>query len=201
MGFVEQAFAGRQVFVELPVGIEEWIPVVEVAVQEGLRALAFHADETDVLTQALGLFGRRARLGVWGAATPDAVAGAVAAGAHFVTSPVARPEVADAAGAVPFLPGGLTPAELVAADGEVVQVVPADVMPMAYARALPSLLGGRGFIASGRLERFQAQMWFDAGAQAVGIAGGVLVGDDPSAVDLGLVRERCQSYASVAPGE
>lgn len=198
MSVVERALAGQRLFVELPVGVTDWVPALEVAVQEGLRAAAFHVDDVALLPEALAIFGRRARLGVWGAATPDAVADAVAAGAHFVTSPVGARPLLDAAGDTPFLPGGLTPSELVAAPGDAVQVVPADAMPMTYARALPSLLGGRPFVATGRLERFQCEMWFQAGAQAVGVAGALLLGEAVT-VGLGELRRRCQGYASVAP--
>lgn len=195
MSFVEQGLGGQRLFVEVPAGVDDWVPAVEVAIQEGLRAIAFHVAEASLLPEALALFGRRARLGVFGALTAEAVADAVAAGAHFVTSPVADAALAAAAGHVPFLPGGLTPTELRAAPDGLVQVVPADVMPMSYARALKDLVGGRPFAAAGRLERFQCEMWFDAGAAAIGVAGESLMGS--SGLDLGELRGRCQSFASL----
>lgn len=197
MTFVERGLAGQRLFVELPAGVADWVPAFEVAIQEGVRGLAFWVEEVHLVPEALALFGRRARLGVFGALTPEDVRRAREAGAHFVTSPLGDAALVAAAGDLPFLPGGLTPTELRAAAGGLVQVVPADVMPMSYARSLASLLGGRPFAASGRLERFQCEMWFEAGAQVVGIAGETLVG--PAGLELGELRARCQSYASVVP--
>lgn len=192
MSFVDRALGGHRLFVEMPAGVADWVPSLEVALQEGIRAVAFHHTELSLLPDALALFGRRARVGVWGMVAPEAVRDAAAAGAHFVTSPVSGADLADAAGDTPFLPGGLTPSELVAAPGEEVQVVPADAMPMAYGRSLRSLLGGRAFIATGRLERFQLELWYDAGASAIGLSGDALLG--PSAGDLGELRDRCRSF-------
>lgn len=197
MSVVERALAGQRLFVEVLAGDRPWVPAVEVALQEGIAALAFHASELDLLPQALGFFGRRARVGVWGAVTPGQVADAVARGAHFVTSPVALPGLSDAAGDVPFLPGGLTPSELVAAAGDVVQVVPADAMPMSYARGLAALLGGKQFVPCGRIERFQVDLWFASGAAAVGVSWASLLGE--GAVDLGALRDRCRSYVGAVP--
>ncbi len=199
MTFTERALGGRRLFVELPAaGVPEWVAAVEVLVQEGLGAVAFHVGHLDLLRQALPLFGRRARLGVWGALTPDDVAAAVASGAHFVTSPVGDPAEADAAGDIPFLPGGLTPTELAAAarEGEV-QVVPADALPTAYARALPALLPGVGVVATGRLERFVCELWLTAGARAVGLSGVLWDANAPESGTLGDLRLRCQSYAGL----
>lgn len=193
MSTVERAFAGQRLFVEVPMGLTDWVPAVEVLLQEGLRALAFHVDEVGRLAEALALFGRRARLGAWGALTPRAVSDAVGAGAHFVTSPIGDPRLAAAAGETPYLPGGLTPSELVAAVGDVVQVVPADTMPIIYARSLRPLIGGRQFVATGRLEPYQCTMWAEAGAAAIGLSGDSLV-DQGGSVDLGKLRTRCRSY-------
>lgn len=200
MTFLEQGLAGRRVFAELPPGVAEWVPALEVAVQEGLRALAFHAGDVALLAEALPLFGRRARLGIWGATTAQAVSDAVGAGAHFVTSPIADAALAAASGGVAFLPGGLTPAELLAAPGDAVQLVPADAMPLAYVRALPTLLGGRRFVASGRAEPYQVGMWFTAGAAAVGVAlGDARPGSPGTLGDLGDLRSRCRALVAAIP--
>lgn len=203
MTFRDRALAGQRLFVEFPDDrLADWLPAAEVLVQEGLAAWAFPIAQLDLLPEALAVFGRRARVGVRGALTPDDVARAAASGAHFVTSPVASPALADTAGDLPFLPGGLTPTEvLTAARGGAVQVVPADALGTAYARTLPRLLPGVELVATGRLERFQAELWLQGGAAAVGLSGVVLrpesgpgVSADDVPNDLAEVRRRAQSY-------
>ncbi len=204
MTFRDRALAGQRLFVEFPDDrLADWLPAAEVLVQEGLAAWALPVAQLDLLPEALAVFGRRARVGVRGAATPQDVARAAASGAHFVTSPVASPALADAAGEVPFLAGALTPTEVMAAaaGGGAVQVVPADVLGTAYARTLPRLLPAVELVATGRLERFQTELWLQAGAAAVGLVGVILrpesgpgAAADDTPNDLEEVRRRAQSY-------
>lgn len=204
MASLVDALGGRRLFAEFPAArhLTDWVPAAEVLVQEGLRAWALPAEDPDRLAEALRLYGRRAVVGVYGVRTPDEVAAALAAGARFVTAPVASEELVAAAGDAPFAPGALTPNEVHYALGigaGAVNVVPAEVLGMAYARALGALFPGAELVASGRLERFQCDMWLDAGASVVGLQAGVLFPEPASAggaplVDLGVLRRRAQEY-------
>ena len=110
----------------------------------------------------------------------EGVRRAVEAGLHFVLSPVSDPDLAAAAGDVPFLGGALTPGEVAAATrggAEVVAIAPADALGTAYARALPPLFPGVALVPWGRLERYQCEMWLAAGALAV-VVGDVVLRND-----------------------
>ena len=98
MSGVVEALEGRTLFAELPRGLSGWMGACEVLLQERVRAWAFPVGDGSALADSLRVFGRRARIGVRGVRTPQEVS-TPAAGAHFVTSPVASPELLEAAGA------------------------------------------------------------------------------------------------------
>jgi len=204
MSDLHTALGGRRVFVEFPTGgVQEWVAAAEVLIQEGLAAFCLGRDQLELLPDALALVGRRARVGVHGLTDAAGVRAAVAAGAHFLTSPVADPALVDAAGDVLLVAGALTPTEVAAAaraGAGAVQVVPADVLGAAYARVLPGLLPGVPLVATGRLERFQADMWLQAGARAVGLTGVVLApesGPQGRPNDLEDVRRRARGFGQL----
>ncbi len=202
MGVIAEALGGQKVFVEFPAtGVREWIAAAEVLVQEGLTAWALPVGMLGDLPDAVAIFGHRARVGVWGVLTPADAARAAAGGAHFITSPIASADLVAAAGGTPCLLGALTPGEVAAAldsGATAVQVVPADVMAMHYSRTLPALFPGVELVATGRFERFQCEMWLQAGAAAIGLSGMVVKpeGGGPGAAenDLDAVRRATQTY-------
>ena len=203
MTFVDDALAGCRVIVEFPEGgVADWIVAGEVLLQEGLRAWALPVGSLALLPEVLALFGRRARVGVSRVLDADGVRSAVAAGAHFVTSPLAGADLVEAAGGVPFLPGGLTPQEIADAarlGRGAAQVVPADIMGSGYSRTLPALLPGVELVATGRLEHYQCDLWLEAGARAVGVQGVLLLSEehDAQANEPGELRRRCQQFADL----
>jgi 2-dehydro-3-deoxyphosphogluconate aldolase/(4S)-4-hydroxy-2-oxoglutarate aldolase len=111
-----------------------------------------------------------------------------------VFSPFADPELVEAAGSTPMVLGALTPSEVdqaVRAGAAGVQVIPCDAMGTLYARVLPAMFPGVPLIAAGRLERFQAEMWLDAGAVAVMPLGQITTAH-VTEPDLAELRRRCQ---------
>jgi 2-dehydro-3-deoxyphosphogluconate aldolase/(4S)-4-hydroxy-2-oxoglutarate aldolase len=48
-----------------------------------------------------------------------------------------------------------------------VQLVPTEAFGTAYARTLPPMMRPGSLIATGRLERYQAELWLEAGAVGV----------------------------------
>ncbi|QIK72649.1 hypothetical protein G7070_10680 [Propioniciclava coleopterorum] len=169
MSVLEDALAGHRVVVSLPAGgIADWIAVAEVLVQEGLRAWAWPADQLEVLGELTSLYGRRAHIGVAGVLSDEQLAAAAAAGARFWLSPLAVD--ADRAVPLPYLAGALTPNEVAAAARTreaAVLVTPADALGTSYARTLPVLVPEVEIVPWGRLERYQCEMWLEAGASAV----------------------------------
>lgn len=190
--------AGSRTIVELPVGEpDDQLAAGEVLVQEGLAAWVVPFERRAELVRLRELFGRRVRLGVSDLRTPDQVVRAASAGvADLLLSPFASAALAGAAGDVPLVLGGLTPAEVATAldlRPAAVQVIPCDALGSLYARTLTAMFPGEPLIATGKLERFQCEMWLDAGALAV-CPLGAIGADEIAEPDLSELRHRCQGY-------
>lgn len=111
---------------------------------------------------------------------------AILAGARFLVSPGADPRVGATAhryGAA-YLPGALTPTEIVSAlsDGaDAVKLFPASATTPASLRGILVALPQAPLIPTGGVRAENAAEWLAAGAVAVGI-GGSLAADGPDAV-------------------
>lgn len=192
-----QVLAGGRTIIELPeADTDDLVAAGEVLVQEGLSLWTVPFARRGELVRLREVFGRRVRLGVGDLRSPDEVGYARGAEADLLLSPFASAELVDAAGPVPIVLGGLTPTEvaralLLGAAG--VQVIPCDALGSLYARTLTAMFPGQPLIATGRLERFQCELWLDAGALAVCPLGAVSSGDvsDPDLTDL---RHRAGGY-------
>lgn len=184
MSSLDDALRGHPVVIEFPrTGVEDWVAVAEVLLQEGLQAWVLPPELFHLAPEMLALYGFRARVGACGVTDAEGVRAATAAGLQYVLSPVSSAGLADAAHGVPFLGGALTPTEVAAAvqaGADAVAICPADALGTAYARALPPMFPGVGIVPWGRLERFQCEMWLDAGAAAVVIGDVILRAEDGS---------------------
>lgn len=150
--------------------VDELLPACEVLCQEGFTLWTVAVGQLADLPDLLRLFGRRARIGVRGVTAPAEVVAARAAGAAFVSSGYCLPELVAAAQGFPVVLGGFTPSELrvgLQAGAAAVQLVPAEAFGTSYLRVLPDLLAPGAVIASGRMERYQAELWLEAGGVAV----------------------------------
>jgi 2-dehydro-3-deoxyphosphogluconate aldolase/(4S)-4-hydroxy-2-oxoglutarate aldolase len=106
---------------------------------------------------------------------------ALAGGAHFLVSPYPRPEVRRVAeaGAVLFLEGGFTPAEVAdAASRGPAKVFPAHVGGPAYLRSLVAILPGARLIPTGGVTLADLAAYLAAGAFAVGVGSDLTAGPD-----------------------
>lgn len=161
----------HQVIVSLPsIALDDLVPACEVIRQEGFKLWSLTTDQLDDLPGLLAVFGRRARIGVHGVTEVTQVAAAAEAGAAFVASPFLLPALVAVAPELPVILGGLTPTELkrgFEAGAAAVQLIPTEAFGSAYSRTLPGLLDPVPVIATGRLERYQADLWLESGATAV----------------------------------
>ena len=161
----------NRVIVELPdLAVGELVPVAEVLCQEGFGVWTLPSSRLDDLAELHRLFGRRARIGLREVADPATASAAAASGAALVMSNFLLPDLVQAAPELPVVLGGLTPSELrsgLEAGAAAVQLVPAEAFGTAYARVLPQVLGSERVIISGRVERYQAEMWLEQGGCAV----------------------------------
>lgn len=187
----------HEVIVSLPrLDLDDLVAACEVMCQEGFRLWSLPTDRPDELPELLRLFGRRARIGVHGVTRPAQVVAAARSGAAFAASGYLLPELVAAAPELPVILGGLTPSELHAgldAGAAAVQLLPTEAFGTAYARTLPRLLEPAPLIATGRLERYQAELWLEAGAVAVWPTG--LVSTDLATGDsLDALRVQLQQW-------
>ena len=161
----------HEVIVSLPdLGLDELVPACEVLCQEGFRLWSLPIARLADLPGLLRIFGRRAKAGVHDVTEPEQVVAAEAAGAVFAASTYLLPELVTAAPEFPVILGGFTPSELRAgltAGAAAVQLVPTEAFGTAYARTLPQLVPPGTLIATGRLERYQAELWLEGGAIGV----------------------------------
>lgn len=192
-----EVLAGSRTIVELPQGdSDDLVAAGEVLVQEGLAAWTVPFQRRAELIGLREVFGRRVRLGVSDVRTADQAAAVARGPADLLLSPFAAGDLLDAAGGIPVVLGGLTPAEVAAAlelGPAAVQVIPCDALGSLYARTLTAMFPGEPLIATGKLERFQCEMWLDAGVLAV-CPVGAFGGEDIAEPDLAGLRNRCQGY-------
>lgn len=161
----------HSVIVGLPdLDVDELVPACEVLCQEGFTLWTVCPTRLEQLPRLLDLFGRRARVGVHGVTEPAQVVDAAEAGAVFAIADFLLPGLVDAVPGFPVVLGGLTPSELrsgAVAGAAAVQLVPSEAFGTGYARVLPQLLAPWPVIASGKLERYQADLWLESGGVAV----------------------------------
>ena len=192
-----EMLAGTRVIVELPqADPDDLIAAGEVLIQEGMAVWTLPPGRSHELDALRQVFGPRVRLGIADLRSPDQVEQALAVQPDLLLSPFAHADLLAAASGVPLVLGALTPSEVAAAlrlAPAAVQVLPCDALGSLYARSLTGLFPDEPLIATGKLERFQCEMWLDAGAGAVCPNGLVSTGDveDPDLADL---RRRAQSY-------
>ena len=171
--------------------------VLDTLAEAGFRSLEVTLNTPgalDALRRAGGRLGTGVVLGagtVRGAA--DAL-DAIEAGARYLVSPHTDPvvgEVARQAG-VAWLPGALTPTEIVAAwsaGATAVKLFPARIGGPRYLRDLREPLDDIPIVPTGGITAESIVDWFAAGAAAVG-AGGPLMGDALATGDLAGLRVR-----------
>lgn len=124
-------------------------------------------------------FGERIVLGVGSVLDAETAHAAAEAGARFVVSPVMKPEIIEAAHAegVPAMVGAFSPTEIQAAHergADVVKVFPADVLGMAFFRAVLAPMPHLRLMPTGGVTLTNAGEWLRAGACAVGVGGALL---------------------------
>ncbi|MEU3980887.1 bifunctional 4-hydroxy-2-oxoglutarate aldolase/2-dehydro-3-deoxy-phosphogluconate aldolase [Streptomyces sp. NPDC026672] len=162
--------------------------VAEALVEGGVRAIEVTLTSEGALSCLSTLSRAHGDDVVIGAGTvmsADQAEACLEAGASFLVSPVAAPDVAAAAriaGAAVY-PGALTPTEIAAAvhaGAAAVKLFPASAVPPRYIQDVHGPLPGVPIIPTGGITLAAVPAWIAAGAAAVGL-GGPLIG--PAATD------------------
>jgi 2-dehydro-3-deoxyphosphogluconate aldolase/(4S)-4-hydroxy-2-oxoglutarate aldolase len=171
--------------------------VLDTLVEAGIRCLEVTLNTPgalEALHRAGTRFGAEVVLGAGTVRTLSDADSAVLAGARFLVSPHTDPALAGRANehGVGYLPGALTPTEIVTAWGAgatAVKLFPARLGGPRYLRDLREPLADIPVVPTGGVSIDSVPEWFAAGAVAVGV-GGPLVGDALETGDLDALRKR-----------
>lgn len=177
--------------------------VLDVLVSAGIRSVELTLTTPgtlDRLPKLLAQFGDAADIGVGTVTDGDQLAAAVDAGAHYLVTPIADPDLVGAANraGVPIVPGGLTPTELFAAwraGAAAVKIFPANQVGPGYLNDLRGPFPDIAAVPSGGVDLQGAAAWLRAGAAAVSV-GGPLLGDALRGGDLGALRDRTAAFVA-----
>lgn len=177
--------------------------VLDVLVSAGIRSVELTLTTPgtlDRLPKLLAQFGDGADIGVGTVTDGDQLAAAVDAGAHYLVTPIADPDLVGAANraGVPIVPGGLTPTELFAAwraGAAAVKIFPANQVGPGYLNDLRGPFPDIAAVPSGGVDLQGAAAWLRAGAAAVSV-GGPLLGDALRGGDLGALRDRTAAFVA-----
>lgn len=122
-------------------------------------------------------------IGVGTVLTVEQAHQAVELGADFLVSPCPVPAVReDLGGRVPFLEGGLTVAELLAATRlGIAKLFPAHVGGVQYLRSVLAISPSSMIVPTGGIPLRDVPTWLAAGALAVGVGGDLLAAKDMTA--------------------
>lgn len=177
--------------------------VLDVLVSAGIRSVELTLTTPgtlDRLPKLLAQFGDAADIGVGTVTDGGQLAAAVDAGAHYLVTPIADPDLVGAANraGVPIVPGGLTPTELFAAwraGAAAVKIFPANQVGPGYLNDLRGPFPDIAAVPSGGVDLQGAAAWLRAGAAAVSV-GGPLLGDALRGGDLGALRDRTAAFVA-----
>ncbi len=126
--------------------------------------------------------GEAALVGVGSVLDTETCRSALIAGAQFVVTPVVRPEVIRMCNryGVPIITGAATPTEALVAQelgSDFVKLFPSDQLGAAYIKAMLAPLPMLQLIPTGGVTPENIGAYFEAGAVAVGVAGGLVSKD------------------------
>ena len=129
--------------------------------------------------------GKEIIVGVGTVLDPQTAIDAINAGAQFVVSPFYKREIVETVKRlnVPVMPGAFTPTEIQTAyesGADIVKVFPADVVGMAFFKAIKGPMPYLKLMPTGGVTLTNAGDWLKAGACAVGVGTAIL---DKKAID------------------
>ncbi len=183
---------------------EQVPPLAEALVAGGVTAIEVTLTTPDALaalrTTATQL-GERALVGVGTVLNEDQCRAALAAGAQFVVSPIARRELVPLAHAAekPVMLGAYTPteAQLVHETGaDFVKLFPADTLGPAFIKALRAPLPHLKIVPTGGVDLRTLAEFFRAGCVAVGVGSSLITADILAREDWTALTDLARQYVA-----
>lgn len=185
---------------------EHFAAATDALVRAGVRAIEITLTAPAALrsiTELSAEYAGEAVIGAGTVLTADRAESCIDAGAAFLVSPTASPDVVAAAQVanVAVYPGAFTPTELLAAHrtgADVVKLFPASTVGPGYLKNVRGPLPEIAIMPTGGISIADIGDWIAAGAVAVGL-GTPLLGDAlTSGVDPGLTARARQAVEAVA---
>jgi 2-dehydro-3-deoxyphosphogluconate aldolase/(4S)-4-hydroxy-2-oxoglutarate aldolase len=179
---LESIIASGAVAVVRMSSVDKLLRVVEAVREGGVTAIEITMTTPNAL-QVIEEVSRRmddaVQVGVGSVLSAEVARQAVEAGARYVVSPIFKPEIIRAAHAqgVPAMPGAFTPTEVqlaTEAGADIVKVFPADVVGMAFFKAVRAPMPHLKLMPTGGVTLTNAGDWIRAGACAVGVGSALL---------------------------
>ncbi len=161
---------------------EKLLRVAEALFRGGLSSLEITMTTPDALKVIEGAtdeLGDDVLIGVGSVLDSETARLAILAGAKYVVSPILKREIIETAHRydVPAIPGAFTPTEILQAHeqgADIVKVFPADVVGMAFFKAVKAPLPQVNLMPTGGVSLTNAGDWIKAGACAVGVGSSLL---------------------------
>ncbi len=158
------------------------IKVAEAILKGGVSAIEITITTPNalrVIEDATKELGADAQIGVGSVLDAEMARLAINAGATYVVSPIFKPEIIQTAHHydLPAMPGAFSPTEILLAheeDADIVKVFPADVLGMAFFKALLAPMPHLRLMPTGGVTLTNAGEWIKAGACAVGVGSALL---------------------------
>ena len=183
----------------------DYDPVVDALAENGVHSIELTLSTPGTfehLPALLTRVGDDVEVGIGTIVTVRQAEFAIAAGAHYLVTPIVNLDVIALAvrEGIPVFPGGLTPTELYgawAAGATAVKIFPAETVGPQYGSHLRGPFPDLEFVPSGGIGLEDIPRWLNAGALAVSL-GGPLVGDALKGGSLAALAERAQRVTSLA---
>ena len=183
----------------------DYDPVVDALAENGVRSIELTLSTPGTfehLPALLTRVGDDVEVGIGTIVTVRQAEFAIAAGAHYLVTPIVNLDVIALAvrEGIPVFPGGLTPTELYgawAAGATAVKIFPAETVGPQYGSHLRGPFPDLEFVPSGGIGLEDIPRWLNAGALAVSL-GGPLVGDALKGGSLVALAERAQRVTTLA---
>lgn len=132
-----------------------------------------------VIEETAQAMGDAIQVGVGSVLDSETARMAINAGAQYVVSPIFKPEIIHTAHRydIPAMPGAFTPTEILEAHeqgADIVKIFPADVVGMAFFKAVKAPMPHVNLMPTGGVSLTNAGDWIRAGACAVGVGSALL---------------------------
>jgi 2-dehydro-3-deoxyphosphogluconate aldolase/(4S)-4-hydroxy-2-oxoglutarate aldolase len=184
MTFIENLQKTAVVAVIRGSSADEAVAMSEALLRGGIRGLELTYTTpncAEALDRVRDIAPDDALIGVGSVRQVEQIEEAVAKGAQFAVSPHFEPELIIAAleTRLPYLPGGITPTEIVQAwesGAAAVKIFPASIVGPSYLKAVYAPLPDVPLMPTGGVDIDNMTDWLDAGACAVGMGGQLVRG-------------------------